>query len=146
MLTITAFQPHDQAGVQALVLSGMAEHWGVLDLTKNPDLNDIAVSYAGALFLVARLDGRIVGSGALVPRREGVAEIVRMSVARDLRRQGVGRQILQALLQQARTAGYPRVILETTASWSEVVAFYLRCGFQITHYQDGDVYFKLDLD
>ncbi|HSQ18139.1 MAG TPA: GNAT family N-acetyltransferase, partial [Anaerolineales bacterium] len=93
----------------------------------------------------ARLDHAIVGTGALLPHQNGIAEIVRMSVAIQHRRDGIGRRILLALLEQARTQGFRQVILETTATWHEVVAFYLNCGFHITHHQDGDVYFSLDL-
>ncbi len=144
-LKLKPFQPSDQLEVKRLILAGLVEHWGFLDETKNPDLDDIATSYAGATFLVGRLGTRIVGTGALVPRSSETAEIVRMSVAKELRQQGIGRQILQALLAQAQAQGFRQVILETTTSWSEVVAFYLRCGFHITHYLDGDVYFARDI-
>ncbi len=109
-------------------------------------MNEIGVTYRGATFLVARMAGRMVGTGALVPRGDGTAEIVRMSVARDLRRRGLGRRILTHLLAQARQDGTRRVVLETTATWQEVIAFYLDYGFRITHYAGGDVYFALDLD
>jgi putative acetyltransferase len=127
------------------VLAGLADHWGKLDPSKNPDLNDIGSTYAHATFLVAWLQGKIVGTGALVPRSEEVVEIVRMSVARDVRRQGIGRLILQQLIVHAQAGGYRQVILETTSTWLEVVAFYERCGFRITHHRDGDTYFALDL-
>jgi putative acetyltransferase len=145
MITISPFQPSDQPTAKALILAGLVDHWGFLDPTKNPDLNDIAVSYVNAIFLVARLDGKIIGTGALVPRSEGIAEIVRMSVDKEIRRQGLGRLILQALVTQARTAGVQHIILETTETWDDVIAFYLNFGFHITHHQDGDVYFALDL-
>jgi GNAT superfamily N-acetyltransferase len=143
--SLVPFRPEDQAAVKQLVLAGLAEHWGKIDPTKNPDLNDIAVTYASADFLVAWSDGRIVGCGALVPQADQIAEIVRMSVAADLRRQGLARRILNQLIEIAREKGCRQVILETTATWSGVIEFYLRCGFHITHYQDGDVYFALDL-
>jgi ribosomal protein S18 acetylase RimI-like enzyme len=145
-ITLHPFQPADQAEVKALVLAGLVEHWGVLDTSKNPDLDDIAASYAGATFLVARQNGRIIGTGALVPRQEGTAEVVRMSVAAECRRKGVGRTLLQTLVDHAQNSGIQRVILETTDTWQEVIAFYLSFGFHITHYQDGDVYFELMLD
>ena len=144
-LLITPFHPDDQTAVRQLILVGLVEHWGFLDSTKNPDLENIAVSYAGATFLVARLGNDIVGTGALVPHQAGTAEIVRMSVAQQQRRSGIGRRILDALVEQARAQGFQRVILETTATWQEVIEFYLRCGFRITHDQDGDVYFLLEL-
>jgi putative acetyltransferase len=150
-ITLHVFQPADQAAVKDLILAGLAEHWGTLDPSKNPDLDDIAASYtaasdAGAVFLVARYQDRIIGTGALVPRQNGVAEVVRMSVAADWRRQGIGRMILQALVDHARQAEFKRIILETTETWQEVIAFYLRFGFRITHNKDGDMYFELDLE
>jgi GNAT superfamily N-acetyltransferase len=145
MIIIAPFQPADQTEAKALILNGLVEHWGFLDPTKNPDLDDIAATYANATFLVAWLDGKLVGTGALVPRSPDSAEIVRMSVDRSLRRQGVGRMILQTLVEYARQIGLRQVTLETTATWADVIAFYLNFGFHITHEQDGDIYFALDL-
>ena len=66
-IIILPFQPGDQNEVSGLILKGLEEHWGILDLTKNPDLNDIRSSYGKAVFLVARLNGKVVGTGALIP-------------------------------------------------------------------------------
>ena len=141
-VVISSFQPSDQEEVKDLILNGLAEHWGTLDLTMNPDLNDIMKTYFKDVFLVARLEKRIVGTGALVHRTDEYAEIVRMSVAKDIRRQGVGNLILGQLIATAVEKGYQRVILETTHTWKEVIAFYIESGFTITHEQDGDVYFE----
>lgn len=144
-IIITPFQAENQDAVKHLILSGLADHWEQLDLTKNQDLDDIATSYVNDVFLVAWQGDRIVGTGALVHRSDKTGEIVRMSVARDMRRQGIGSLILERLIERARSKGYRRVILETTKTWSEVIKFYLKCGFQVTHEQNGDIYFKLDL-
>ncbi len=144
-LSLSPFHPSDQSAVKALILAGLVDHWGALDPDKNPDLDDIAASYNDAFFLVAKLDGEVVGCGALVPREPGTAEIVRMSVAARMRRQGLGRLILQALVDHAREEGYQRVILETTETWSEVIEFYQSFGFRITHHQDGDAWFELKI-
>lgn len=144
-ITIRPFQPKDQFKVKTLILAGLKEHWGTLDPTKNPDLNDIAQTYANATFLVAWDGDKIIGTGALVTRANGTAEIVRMSVAANQRRKGIGGQILQELCEQAKRNGYKHLVLETTETWTEVIEFYQQFGFQITHYQNGDVYFALDL-
>lgn len=144
-ITILPFQPEYQAEVKNLILAGLAEHWGQLDPTKNPDLNDIGLSYANAVFLVARQNNRIVGTGALVPRSNDTAEIVRMSVTADMRRKGIGRMILQRLCEQAKLSGYRRLVLETTETWHEVIEFYKQFGFRVTHHFDGDVYFSLEI-
>ena len=144
-ISLAPFQASDQPAVKALVLAGLVDHWGQLDPTLNPDLNDIAETYKDAYFLVAKQEERVVGCGALVPRDAHTAEIKRMSVAAAMRRQGLGRRILTALCEQAKARGFQRIILETTETWDEVITFYLAFGFQITHYQDQDVYFELEI-
>jgi GNAT superfamily N-acetyltransferase len=145
-LAIRFFQPEDQSAVKALILEGLGERWGAIDPAKNPDLDDIAASYSGGCFRVAEMAGRIVGTGALVPRAEGEMEIRRMSVRRDLRRRGIGDAILQRLIEDARAAGCRRIILETTSTWKDAVRFYQKRGFCITHHQEGDTYFLLEVN
>ena len=144
LLTISPFLPQDQDETKQLILEGMKEHWGQLDYSKNPDLEDIQTSYGGAQFLVARLEGKIVGCGALVTRAEGVGEIVRMSVSINYRRLGIGGKILQTLVDKASSLGIQKIILETTSTWQEVMAFYRSFGFKITHKINGDTYFLLE--
>ena len=149
-ISIKPFQVEDQDTVRNLILDGLAEHWNEVDPALNPDLNDIGASYEGATFLVAWLDGEIVGSGALVARSDRVAEIVRMSVATEYRRQGIGREILERLCQEAKESGIQRIVLETSSTWSDAIAFYKRYGFRVTHHHDGqfggEVHFALDLN
>ncbi|MCP4601601.1 MAG: GNAT family N-acetyltransferase [Proteobacteria bacterium] len=146
---IKLFRSEDQEDVKRLILAGLGAHWGTVDPTLNPDLNDISTSYAEATFLVAWLDSKIVGTGALIPKSDQVAEIVRMSVAADLQRHGIGTQILEQLVHKAQGLDFRRVVLETTTTWHEVIEFYKRFGFRITHRQDGEfggeVHFALDL-
>ncbi len=144
-LTIRLFQPDDQAAVKALILDGLRERWKNLDPSKNPDLDDITASYAHGTFRVAEIGGRIVGTGGLIPRGEGISEIRRMSVARDLRRRGIGDAILRRLIEDARSSGSHAVILETTSTWKDAADFYRTHGFRIAHEQDGDTYFLLEL-
>jgi ribosomal protein S18 acetylase RimI-like enzyme len=142
----STLRPEDQGEVRELILAGLADHWGVLDPSKNPDLEDMAAAYPGGTTLVARMEGRIVATGTLVPRGEGNAEIVRMSVAADHRRMGLGSRVLGELLDRAKAEGFRRIVLETTSTWTEVIAFYTKAGFRITHNQGGDTYFELPVD
>ena len=139
------FNPEYQESVKQLILDGLEEHWGTIDLDKNPDLDDIGLSYQDSFFITAWLDSNLVGTGALVSINEEIGQIVRMSVLKPYRRFGIGKCILNSLVEKARSKGYKRIILETTDSWIEVKRFYIDYGFQITHYQDGDVYFELTL-
>lgn len=80
-------------------------------------------------FLVARVDGRAVGCGALVVGREGEAEIKRMFVAPPMRGRQLGRQILAALERQAEAAGVRVLRLETGVLQPAALALYRSHGY-----------------
>ena len=146
---VSSFQSSDQDAIRSLILVGMGEHWGHVDETLNPDLADIAASYGHGRTVVVRQAGSIVATGTIVPCDSSTAEILRMSVAPDHRRGGLGRLVVNELLSTARGWGATAVVLETSAHWHEVVAFYQSCGFAITHYETGplgqDAWFRLEL-
>ncbi len=145
MTLIRPFAASDQSAAKALVQAGLGEHWGWIDHTLNPDLNDIAASYQDGVFLVAERESRLVATGAFLPAGPGVVQIVRMSVRADCRRSGLGRAMLAALLERARNAANTRAVLETTENWGDVIAFYLANDFVITHRVDGEVWFAREL-
>ena len=150
-VTIEELTPANQHEAASLIRAGLAEHWGALDPDLNPDLDDLIESYRhGRTILVRRPPGPLLGTGTILPRGHGTAEILRMSVAPDARRLGIGRRIVDELIATARTWNADRVVLETTSAWTDVVAFYLRCGFTITHTEMSEfgpeTHFAYDLD
>ncbi len=80
-------------------------------------------------FLVARLDGRPIGCGALKTAGPQVGSIKRMWVARSARGFGLGRRILAALEMRATDLGFSRVCLETNRFLGEAQKLYRRNGF-----------------
>ncbi len=144
-ILIRPFEPHDQRAAKALILAGLAAHWGELDPNQNPDLADIGASYGDGLFLVAYLGAELVGTGAFVPLDPITAEIKRMSVAAHYQRQGIGRLLLDHLIRAARKRGYRQIVLETTATWQQAITFYQKAGFHLTHITAGDAYFVLKI-
>ena len=144
-VVLTRYEPQHQEAARDLILAGLAEHWGSLDPAFNEDLADIAQYYRDSIFLLAWIDDRPIGTGALIPESEGVARIVRMSVEKTVRRQGVGNLILAHLLECAREQGTRTIVLETTATWEDAIAFYKRAGFRPIEVRDGDLHFELDL-
>lgn len=148
-VVIRTFEAGDQREVAALILGGLAEHWGTVDPTLNPDVDDLGASYRDGRTIVAVRDGRVVGTGTVLPIGDGIAEIRRMSVDPAHRRSGVGRLLVADLVATVRAWGLGRVVLETSAHWDDVVAFYLGCGFALTHHHEGDfgrdAWFAIDL-
>jgi GNAT superfamily N-acetyltransferase len=143
-------RPEQRADVRSLILAGLGEHWGAVDENLNRDLDDMLSTYAAGRTLVVCDGDRVVATGTLMPNRVATAELVRMSVALTHRRCGVGRQIVNELIATARRWRRTRVILETSTDWNDVVHFYVSCGFNITHHEDGsfgrNTWFALDLD
>lgn len=144
-VVIRPFQSSDQSAAKQLILDGLEEHWGYLDVTLNPDLNNIAETYQQETFLLAEMGNRIVGTGALIHENNGLARIVRMSVDKNIRRQGIGRKILMALIGAAKERGYHQITLETTATWQDALTFYKQNGFQVIETRAGDTHFLLNL-
>ena len=84
---------------------------------------------AGAL-LIARLDGRAIGCGALKFHPDAPAELKRMWVAPEARGLGLGRRLLEELEKHARQAGATTVRLETNRSLKEAIQLYRSTGYR----------------
>lgn len=146
-LYIRPFTETDQSAARRLILEGLGEHFGFVDEGCNPDLDDIAACYTarGHRFLVAFVGAELVGTAALVFEDAAAGRIVRVSVAREHRRQGIGRALITRLVDAARAAGLARLWMETNDDWADAIAFYQRCGFVEYDHRDGNVYMALDL-
>jgi GNAT superfamily N-acetyltransferase len=81
------------------------------------------------VFVIARLDGRPIGCGALKFKDGDVGEIKRMWVCTDARGLGVGRRILEKLEEVAREFGVTTLRLETNRTLQEAQALYRKCGY-----------------
>ncbi len=82
------------------------------------------------IFLVARLDARPVGCGAVKSIEPGVGSIKRMWVSQQVRGAGVGRRLLLALEKQAAALGMELLRLETNRSLHEAQRLYRRNGYR----------------
>jgi ribosomal protein S18 acetylase RimI-like enzyme len=90
------------------------------------------------VFLIARLDGRAVGCGAVRTLGAGHAEIKRMWVDPAARGLGVGRGLLGALEGAAVERGFRSVRLDTAAYLVEALALYLSAGYrEVPAYNDN---------
>lgn len=110
----------------------MAELYEGLDLNR-PDMprahpEDFAPP--GGAFLVGWRNGEAVCCGGVKRLPDGAAEIKRMYVRPDARRQGVARALLAALEAKARQLGYDTVRLDTGPRQPHAWAFYESTGYR----------------
>lgn len=82
---------------------------------------------AVSLHVIARTDGRAVGTGRLLPAEAGgTSHIGRMAVCKEFRAQGAGAAMLLALIEAAHARGDKAIVLSAQI---QAVGFYLRFGF-----------------
>ena len=105
--------------------------------------------------VVVYCDEALAGSGALREYGFGdlddTAEIKRVFVREEFRKQGIGSLLMSELIETAKQLGYKAVILETGSVFEETIRFYAGLGFEpipnYGPYQDipASVCMKLDL-
>jgi ribosomal protein S18 acetylase RimI-like enzyme len=146
-LVIRAFAPSDQIAARRLILEGLGEHFGTVDETRNPDINNIAANYVGRghLFLVAEDALGLVGTAALVFEEGATAQVVRVSVAPRWRRRGLAKALVMRLIEAGSARGLVRLWMETNDDWEPAIGLYRACGFTPYDHRDGNIYMELGL-
>lgn len=105
--------------------------------------------------LLAKVAGALAGCCALRPMDNSdypnAAEMKRLFVRKAFRGFGLGRQLTEAILDEARRAGYSSVLLDTLDEMESARALYEDLGFEEIppYYHNphaGAHYLKVDLD
>ncbi|WP_276495684.1 GNAT family N-acetyltransferase [Pontibacter litorisediminis] len=79
--------------------------------------------------VVAYLDGKAVGCGAIKEYEPDTAEVKRMFVREQHRGRGIAGQVLQELEHWARELGFAACILETGVKQPEAIRLYQKSGY-----------------
>ena len=87
----------------------------------------------GGQLVLAYVDGELAGCGALRPLADAdyanACEMKRLYVRDGFRRFGLGRVLAQALLDEARRAGYSAMLLDTLDDMEAARELYASLGF-----------------
>lgn len=144
---IRPFTPTDQTATRQLILEGLGSHFGFIDETMNPDLDNIWQHYVvpGNVFVIAEIKGQIVGTGGLIEEAKGIGRLVRMSVSAHQQRRGIGRMLVQHLVQKAHEQNYQRLLVETNHDWFNAIGLYQSCGFREYDRDEESIHFQQKL-
>lgn len=135
MTRIIPFAPQYAAGVIDLILPIQQNEFGVpVTLEAQPDLLDIPGFYqrGAGNFWVARVDGKVVGTIALLDIGDRQAALRKMFVNSEYRGpvSGVAQRLLDTLLVWCEGLGLHEIFLGTTEQFLAAHRFYGKNGFR----------------
>ena len=150
-MQITAFEPRHAEAWKRLNEAWIAKHFAI-EPKDGEVLGDPAgtiLAKGGAIFMALR-DGEAVGCVGLIALSDGGFEVAKMTVSEAARGIGLGKLLMAACIDHARSAGAPRLYLETNSSLAPALALYRAAGFidlpaRPTPYARADVFMELAL-
>ena len=127
---ITDYKPQLKRYFKSLNLEWLQEYFAVEDedlrLLSDPHGKIIK---AGGFVLFARLDGKIVGTAALLKHDKRIYELTKMAVTREAQGRQVGRRLALAAIERAKNAGAERLVLLTSPRLTAACNLYRSLGF-----------------
>ncbi len=94
----------------------------------------------GGEIFFALVDGRVVGTTAVVRLDSDTVELTKMAVADEFRRNQAGRSLLEAALGWAKRQGARRMVLLTSPKLEAAVALYESAGFTKLKKNDSNLH------
>lgn len=112
------------------------------NLTEEPDLmvlNDPrgTIIEKGGYIWLAKNDGEIIGSSALIKEHEGVFELAKMSVAEPWRGQGISKLLIEVCLEKAKELKATKIELFSNHQLLAALKLYERYGFRYIEMKDS---------
>ncbi len=131
MLTIQKYAGGRDEEIANLILGIQNEEAGLqLTIDDQPDLRNIAATYARGGFWIAVAGTAIVGTIGLLPY-DRCAVLKKFFVAKPFRgRDGPAALLFDALLARARSLGMTSIVLDTPKVATRSHTFYSRAGFE----------------
>jgi GNAT superfamily N-acetyltransferase len=154
MMELSAVTTHAEYGIAAGLFRQYQAFLGV-DLcfqSFEEELRTLPAMYGrpGGCILLLRHAGAYVGCVAMRPKGQGVCEMKRLYVQPPFTGRGGGRMLAEAIVQQARQAGYSAMVLDTLERLTPALSLYRSLGFEeVEAYYDnpleGVVYMRKEL-
>lgn len=128
---VRSFQAGDEEAFRTLNEAWIEKYFH-LEIKDRQTLNDpysFILDPGGQIFMAIR-NGEAIGCCALLALGEGNWEIAKMAVAENERGRGVGRQLLQYVINYAKSRSSRRLYIETNSSLVDAIHLYRSVGFR----------------
>jgi len=90
-------------------------------------------------------DKSVVGTMALIPRENGVYELNKMAVNKELRGNGIGNQLINFIIDFAKNKRYKSVILYSNTVLKNSIHLYNKFGFKEIKIENNTPYKRSDI-
>ena len=90
-------------------------------------------------------DSSVVGTMALIPRENGVYELNKMAVNKELRGNGIGNQLINFIIDFAKNKRYKSVILYSNTVLKNSIHLYNKFGFKEIKIENNTPYKRSDI-
>ncbi|WP_196137423.1 bifunctional helix-turn-helix transcriptional regulator/GNAT family N-acetyltransferase [Aliikangiella sp. G2MR2-5] len=114
------------------------------EVLSNPEKHIIE---PGGFVLLARLNGRIIGTAALINNGQGRLELSKMSVDESYQGLGIGEKLAKAAIEQYKVTEFTQLYLESNRKLTPALNLYSKLGFveeeppfTQSHYARADIY------
>tara|TARA_Y100001935_G_scaffold230607_1_gene211095 strand:+ start:1178 stop:1657 length:480 start_codon:yes stop_codon:yes gene_type:complete len=104
---------------------------------QNPDT--YIIEKGGEIFF-AVFDNTVVGTAAMIPTGEGVYELAKMAVAKDVQGNGIGKKLLKRCIDFSKENRASEIFLITNDSLKPALNLYLSFGFVLNELNDDERY------
>ena len=131
MIEIVDFQPEYAESFRSLNEEWITQYFVIEDSDRKM-LNDPRgyILNRGGAILIALLDGKPVGTCALIKMKEGEFELAKMAVSPAAQGKRIGWKIGSATIEKAKKLGAERVYLETNSVLKPAISLYYKLGFK----------------
>ena len=135
-ISIRNIRPDDNAALAVIIRDSLAEFGankpGTVYFDPTTDALFDLFQEEGSIYFVAEEGGRLVGGAGLFPSfglPDGVCELVKMYLHKDIRGKGLGKLLIERCLDTALYMGYRKVYIETMPELRKAVSVYEKFGF-----------------
>lgn len=119
------------------IIKSVGEEFGAVGDGYGPsdaEVENMSQHYSdiNSLYLVAKLDGKVVGGCGIAPFNESsnVCELKKLFLLKESRGHGLGKSLTTQCLEYAKQQGYQQCYLDTLSSMDSAIRLYEKQGFE----------------
>jgi len=119
------------------IIKSVGEEFGAVGEGYGPsdaEVENMSQHYSdiNSLYLVAKLDGKVVGGCGIAPFNESsnVCELKKLFLLQESRGYGLGKSLTTQCLEYAKQQGYQQCYLDTLSNMDSAIRLYEKQGFE----------------